>query len=820
MSLANDMRIPKKSIDGGDTWDPLANDPTYSEAYSLYADPASSNRILISNYSTLYFSNDGGINFSSSYSSSDSLHIAGVFWDGNNIFVGTQEGLLVSTDGGINFSLSGAEGIPADEAMVSFAGAKENSVIRFFAVTLGVYDVWAGLTGAEVTEYRGIYKLDWGNGNDNSNNNSSWTRKTSGIPDGIHPFFVRMSHNDIDTAYAAGGDLNTYFPIVYKTTDGGNTWNDVFLTENNQNITTGWCGNRGDLDWWYPEYALGFAVSPNDSSRVIITDLGFVHVTDDGGLNWHQAYVDPVYENPAGSETPKDGIYRDAGIEQTSVWWLHWTGENTLIAAFTDIRGIISTDGGNTWTSGINKGLPHNTTYHIVEHPETRVLYAATSSVHDMYEVPYLQDSRIDNGEGHVIMSSDEGQTWQLLKDFGHPVIWLAVDPDNTDTMYASVIHSSEGGIYVTYNLNAGVSAAWTRLNAPQRTEGHPFNIHVLNDGTLLATWSGRRLDDGEGGLFTESSGVFTSTDGGTTWEDRSDPKMVRWTKDIVIDPHDPDQNTWYASVFSHWGTAPIDVGGLYRTTDRGNSWSCITTDDTDDTDNTDNTDNTGNTDDTGIFRVDSCTIHPDNPDILYLSTEAQGLWHTDNLTSAAPTFSLVEEYPFKEPVRIFFNPKNHNEIWTTSYGAGLHVNTNTNTNTTVSLPVPDSQSTEKILNPAGKADYLNQPFAAFIENGNLILSTRFAPYREPVNIYLGFTLDHPDFSSLFILFNTNDQLDLLMDTFFPWREKTSDWNEAELFSIPITLLPKAIYTFYFLVAGAPYDFSNYDLKFFTIKID
>ncbi|XYH98528.1 hypothetical protein ACMHYB_01830 [Sorangium sp. So ce1128] len=38
------------------------------------------------------------------------------------------------------------------------------------------------------------------------------------------------------------------------------------------------------------EYALGLSVSPTDSRRVAITDLGFVHVSDDGGRTFQQAY--------------------------------------------------------------------------------------------------------------------------------------------------------------------------------------------------------------------------------------------------------------------------------------------------------------------------------------------------------------------------------------------------------------------------------------------------------------------------------------------------------------------------------------------------
>ena len=81
-------------------------------------------------------------------------------------------------------------------------------------------------------------------------------------------------------------------------------------------------------------------------------------------------------------------------------------------------------------------------------------------------------------------------------------------------------------------------------------------------------------------------------------------------------------------------------------------------------------------------------------------------------------------------------------------------------------------------------------------------------------------TLDDPDFSSFFFLFNTDDQLDFFTDTLFPWREMTLDWNEVELFSVPLVLLPKADYTFCFLLTDDPDTLSSFDFKFFTIKIE
>jgi len=390
-----------------------------------------------------------------------------------------------------------------------------------------------------------------------------------------------------------------------------------------------------------------WVVAPNNPDRAIITDFGFVHVTDDGGTTWRQAYTDPADQNPAGSPTPKGQAYASSGIDPTSVWSLYWPSANTIIASFTDIQGARSTDGGNTWTAGSALGLPLNTTYKVIENTTGGTLYAATSSVHDLYQSTRLSDGPIDGGTGRVMQSTDEGASWQTLHDFGMPVVWLANDSAQPERLYASVVNSTNGGIYVTNNLSTG--ASFTKLPSPARTEGHPFNVQVLDNGDILASWSGRKGNDGK---FTESSGVFLSEDGGNTWLDQSDPNMTRWTKDVVVDPHDPTQDTWFAAVFSHYGSFPNDVGGLYRTTDRGDSWTELG----------------------DFFRVESITIDPMDPDIAYITTESEGLWRTGNLTDLQPTFVLDETYPAEHPTRVFYNPFNPDEIWTTSFGNGLRV--------------------------------------------------------------------------------------------------------------------------------------------------
>jgi len=92
--------------------------------------------------------------------------------------------------------------------------------------------------------------------------------------------------------------------------------------------------------------------------------------------------------------------------------------------------------------------------------------------------------------------------------------------------MFASAIHSTQGGIFVSNNIQNGAASTWARVASnPPRTEGHPLNIFVLNDGTLVCTYSGRRAGSPQN--FTPSAGVFVSTNGGTSWLDRSSSQMV-----------------------------------------------------------------------------------------------------------------------------------------------------------------------------------------------------------------------------------------------------------------------------------------------------
>ncbi len=643
-NFAADTRIPKKSTDGGNTWTNIY-DPTSGEVLYLFADPNSSTRVLLATWDQIYFSNDGGISFDAVYTAPD-VYIGGVFWNGGNIFIGCKDGLLVSTNGGLNFSKQNYAGLSANYGFISFTGATDGTTTRLFGVARSKNVLWGLMQPSEYWDTQDVYRLDW-------DGTPTWQLANSGIPTNAFPFFVDMARNNPNVVYVAGATDVPQNPMIYKSTNAGDSWTSIYQTTNNTNITTGWIGAGGDLDWGWAENAMGFDVCDTNADVAIITDWGFAHVTDNGGQTWQQTYVDIDDQHSSGSTTPTQQYYLSNGLENTSSWWIHWTDANNMMAAYTDIAALRSNDGGQKWSFDYDgyaveysSGGKWNSTYHMVAATDG-TLYAAVASVHDIYQSTYLHDSQLDNGDGAILKSTDNGNTWTLLHDFDMPVVRLALHPNDNNALYACVVHSTQGGIYKTSNLNAA-SPVFVPTAIPGRTEGHPYDIKVLNDGTLVAAYSGRR---DSAWAFTASSGIFTSTNDGTSWSDVSDNGMHYWTKDIIIDPHDNNQNTWYAAVHSGWGGAPNGLGGLYKTTNRGQSWNKIV----------------------NLDRVESATIHPTDPNIMYVTTEFEGLWYTDDLNnSAGATFSLLDEYRFQHPMRVFFNPYNTDEVWLTSFGHGM----------------------------------------------------------------------------------------------------------------------------------------------------
>lgn len=696
LNYANDKVVPVKSADNGITWNTLAGNPDDTEEiFTIDADYNNPNRVVISHYGAIYFSDNGGTSFKNIHTAATSAGnvVAGVFFDNANIYIGTNDGVLVSVNSGSSFTTATLTGLPGNERIWSFAGAKVGGVTRFFCLTGDAGDIYPGLVGSDYSGFmKGVYSVDYGSGN--------WISKMTGITVGTdYPMFVGTAANDINTVYLAGSNSSSE-PIILKTTNAGGNWSNTFMTATNKNINTGWSGAGGDRGWSYGECPFAIAVAPNNAQQVIFGDLGFVHKTLNGGNTWQQGYVNAKGQHAVNNMITPGQSYESIGIENTTCWQVHWVNASTMWACFSDIRGIRSTDSGNSWSFNYT-GNAANSTYRVVQHPSTGTLFAACSNIHDMYQSTRLQDAQLDaaDANGKIIYSTNNGQTWQNLHIFNHPVFWITLDPSNPNRAYASVIHynggTGLGGIYICNDLPNLATSTWTLLSNPPRTEKHPASIVVLNDGKMVCTYSGRRTSS----AFTASSGVFIYDPLGNIWKDASDAGMNYWTKDIVIDPNDAQQNTWYVSVFSGWGGAPNGLGGLYKTTNRGTSWKRIT-------------------DPLKIDRATSCTFNPSDSNQLYLTTETQGLWVCSNINAPTPVFTEVTAYPFKQPERVFFNPYNKNELWVSSFGNGIKMGALTPTGIE---KFEDASTDLTYPNPSSGVIYLKNESASNVEIYNLL---------------------------------------------------------------------------------------------------
>jgi len=650
ISYKDDLVRPVKSLDHGITWQNLVGDPDpYETTYSIFVDYVNSNRIFIAHYNRVYYSSNGGQTFVTIHNALNSgtgVVVSGALFDGNSMYLGTSDGVLASTNGGTSWAIANISGIPSNQRIWSFTAAKSGNITRFYCITADVGDVYPGVVGSDYWGFaKGIYTVDYGI--------TTWVSKTNGIQlASDFPMFIDMAANDINTVYLAGSNSQGY-PTIIKTSNGGNLWSHVFLATTNQNIKTGWSGDGGDRNWGYGECAFGLEVSPNNLNKVIFGDYGFVHKTSDGGTTWAQAYLNDGDENTSGNNTPKYRYYQSCGLENTTSWQVFWIDSLKLWSCYSDIRGMKSNDGGYKWSFDYT-GHTANSSYRVVKKSNGH-LFAATSNIHDIYQSTYLTDARLDGNDanGKIIYSLNNGNTWQNLKVFNHPVYWLVIDPNNENRAYASVIHygggSGVGGVYFTNDLQNLSASTWTLLPNPPRTEKHPAALVVLNDGKLVASYSGRRNGSG---TFTPSSGVFLYDPIANTWADKSHSGMYYWTRDVIIDPNDVGQNTWYACVYSGWGGAPNGLGGLYKSNNRGDTWTKLTAN--------------------LLDRVASCTFNPSNSNEIFIITEVQGLWKSNNINHANPTFSQVVEYPFQQPERVFFNPYDAKEMWVSSFGNGM----------------------------------------------------------------------------------------------------------------------------------------------------
>ncbi|MFN2492451.1 MAG: hypothetical protein ABR501_06160, partial [Pyrinomonadaceae bacterium] len=246
----------------------------------------------------------------------------------------------------------------------------------------------------------------------------------------------------------------------------------------------------------------------------------------------------PIFDNQTSASTGA------VAVAKSSLVWVG-TGEpaNTRANSWGD--GVYkSQDGGNTWS---HMGLKDSRQISaIVIHPKTPdIVYVAAMG----YEWGR-------NNERGIFKTTDGGKTWNriLFVNDTTGFIDLQADPKNPDVLYAAawqrfrfgggdMAESGPGsGIYKT--TDGGKN--WAQLkNGLPKEDKSKITLAVARNNSKIVYAAILTGEPAPGGKRTiDTGGVFRSTDGGNTWQ-RMNPMMTSYYYDrINVDPSD-DNRVW-----------------------------------------------------------------------------------------------------------------------------------------------------------------------------------------------------------------------------------------------------------------------------------
>jgi photosystem II stability/assembly factor-like uncharacterized protein len=292
---------------------------------------------------------------------------------------------------------------------------------------------------------------------------------------------VAVAPSSPNTIYAGSGeglqrpDLSVGDGI-YKSTDGGKTWEHLGLREGLQ--------------------IAGLAIDPKDENRVFAAVLGHpygpnkergVYRTTDGGRTWEQVlYID---ENTGATQVTIDPadpqiVYADLWAGRLAPWENGmWAGKSSGL--------FKSTDGGKSWKQ-LKNGLPSAGTDGL-----GRIGFCVAPSNHNrLYAVVSADDKT-----GGIYKSNDGGETWVKINsdarlwERGDDFAEVKVDPKNEDIVYDANV--------VTWKSADGGKTWRGWKGAPGGDDYHRLWINPQNPDVIL---------------LAGDQGAIVTVNGGQTW--------------------------------------------------------------------------------------------------------------------------------------------------------------------------------------------------------------------------------------------------------------------------------------------------------------
>jgi photosystem II stability/assembly factor-like uncharacterized protein len=326
---------------------------------------------------------------------------------------------------------------------------------------------------------------------------TTWRPMTDGKINSASVGAVAVCHTDPDVVYVGMGETQLRGNIqqgdgVYKTTDGGLTWEHLGL-EATQNISririhpsdcnTAWVG------------AFGVHSMPNPERGV--------YKTTDGGESW-----DKVLFRDQRSGAVDISVHPENPDLIYAALWEAWRKSWGMSSGGPGSGLYRSTDGGESWTEITrNPGLP--------QEGVVGKIGVAVSPV-DQDRVFAI----VEHAEGGVFRSDDGGETWTLTNDerklrqraFYYTRIYA--DPQDEDRVY--VLNTA------FYRSDDGGETFDTRIRVP----------HGDNHDLWIASSDSERMINGNDG------GANVSFNGGTTWTEQDFPTAQFYR--VTTTAHEP----------------------------------------------------------------------------------------------------------------------------------------------------------------------------------------------------------------------------------------------------------------------------------------
>jgi photosystem II stability/assembly factor-like uncharacterized protein len=402
--------------------------------------------------------------------------------------------------------------------------------------------LYAGTAGGD-GRGRGVFK--------STDGGSTWNAVTTGLFDNSDVLALAIDPTTPGTLYAA-----TLGDFVFKSTDGGMSWRAV-----NSGLPA------------QPISAL--ALDPTAPGTLYAGTGGgpSAYKSTDGAMSWQTAatgmpndiHVHALVLDPA----PPGALYAgtDGGVFKSTDGGMSWQAFNTGLSSFPRVLALTidpttpgtlyaggydgvfkSTDGGMSWQA-FNNGLP--------SFPSVLALAIDPTAPGMLYA------GLMDNGGvfgGGVFKSTVSASTWQAVIDGLPPSSYvgaLAIDPTTPRTLYAG----SDRGVFKSTDGGGTWAAAGTSFGAVRALALDASTPGALYAGTGCFQFDGSCRGD-----------VFKSTDGGNTWSaaDTGLPDN-NFVRALAVDPSTP--RTLYAGLEDIGG---VFGGGVFKSTDGASTWQAI----------------------------------------------------------------------------------------------------------------------------------------------------------------------------------------------------------------------------------------------------